>query len=178
MSLITWPYRILVLAFLLLAGIGFGYVEGISRESDRRDAQELTRALDTNKAQAAAQTKADKESARRENVGAQRETTREQIRIVYRTIKEQADEIVKNTPAINTCGLDADGLRVWNDANTGTSTTAPVFGQPDRAVSDAISSQVGQPGRLIAEPHRVNGTGSTVPGSVGEAGSLHQPSTR
>ena len=35
------PYRILALVLLLLAGIAFGYVQGISRESDRRDAQDV-----------------------------------------------------------------------------------------------------------------------------------------
>lgn len=41
MRLITAPYRILALILLLLAGIAFGYVQGLSRESDRRDAQDL-----------------------------------------------------------------------------------------------------------------------------------------
>ena len=43
------PYRILALVLLLLAGIGFGYVQGISRESDRRDAQTLTKERADNK---------------------------------------------------------------------------------------------------------------------------------
>lgn len=43
MNLIPAPYRILALALLLLAGIAFGFVQGISRESDRRDAQDLSK---------------------------------------------------------------------------------------------------------------------------------------
>jgi hypothetical protein len=38
MSLIPTPYRILALVLLALACAGFGYVQGVSRESDRRDA--------------------------------------------------------------------------------------------------------------------------------------------
>lgn len=41
MRLIPTPYRILALVLLVLVCIGFGYVQGISRESDRRDAQAL-----------------------------------------------------------------------------------------------------------------------------------------
>lgn len=41
MNPIPTPYRILALVLLLLAGIAFGYVQGLSRESDRRDAQDL-----------------------------------------------------------------------------------------------------------------------------------------
>lgn len=41
MNPILWPYRIIVISLLLIAGIGFGYVQGTSRESDRRDALEL-----------------------------------------------------------------------------------------------------------------------------------------
>lgn len=41
MRIISTPYRILALVLLVLACIGFGYVQGLSRESDRRDAQDL-----------------------------------------------------------------------------------------------------------------------------------------
>lgn len=43
MNPIPAPYRILALAAMLLTSIGFGYVQGISRESDRRDAIDLTK---------------------------------------------------------------------------------------------------------------------------------------
>lgn len=50
MNLIPAPYRILALVLLLLAGIGFGYVQGLSRESDRRDAQERIKEREDDKA--------------------------------------------------------------------------------------------------------------------------------
>lgn len=50
MRLIPAPYRILALVLLLLAGIGFGYVQGLSREGDRRDAQTLQQQRDAENA--------------------------------------------------------------------------------------------------------------------------------
>lgn len=50
MNIISMPYRILALVLLLLAGVGFGYVQGLSRESDRRDAQALTKEREDGKA--------------------------------------------------------------------------------------------------------------------------------
>jgi hypothetical protein len=50
MKLIPTPYRILAWVLLLLAGVAFGYVQGISRESDRRDAQELVEEREDGKA--------------------------------------------------------------------------------------------------------------------------------
>lgn len=44
MRLIPAPYRILAIVLLALACVGFGYVQGVSRESDRRDALELKKA--------------------------------------------------------------------------------------------------------------------------------------
>ncbi|MFA6971643.1 MAG: hypothetical protein WC208_09620 [Gallionella sp.] len=43
MNPIPAPYRILAMVLLLLAGIAFGFVQGTLRESDRRDALELTK---------------------------------------------------------------------------------------------------------------------------------------
>ena len=170
MNLVPWPYRILALVLLLLAGIGFGYVEGISRESDRRDAQDLQKTNDAVKVRAVAQARADKESARRESIGAQRETSREQIRVVYRTIKEQADETVKKHPEFNDCGLDADGLRNWNAANSGSAASTPVSGKPDSTLPGTAIREIGQPGGSISEPYRGNGAGRAVPGSDSKAG--------
>jgi hypothetical protein len=172
MNLIPLPYRILALALLLLAGIGFGYVQGISRESDRRDAQDLIKERKATEARTAMQVKADKESTRREGIGAARETSREQIRVVYRTIKEKADETVKKHPEFNDCGLDADGLLNWNAANYGSSAAAPVSGEPDHSLPGSAAGQIGKPDGSISEPHRGDGAGSTMPGSADKAGDM------
>ena len=156
LRLIPAPYRILAIVLLALACIGFGYVRGVARESDRRDALEL----EQTRAGVAA---ADKESARREAVGAQREVTREKIRVVYRTIKEKVNVYI-DTRANVDCGLDADGLRLWNAANAGAA--APVPGEPDYSLPAAAARQVGRLGGLALQPHRGDGAGGAVPGSV------------
>jgi hypothetical protein len=38
---------------------------------------------------------------------------------VFKTIYEAVTEYVQATPSVLTCGLDDDGLRIWNSANTG-----------------------------------------------------------
>lgn len=42
-SFIPAPYRILALVLFAIALLGFGYMEGVANESDRRDAQDLQR---------------------------------------------------------------------------------------------------------------------------------------
>ena len=119
-------------------------------------------------AQQAAVAEAAKEDVRRETVGAAREASREQIRIVYKTIQEQALETVHNHPEFNDCGLDADGLRLWNAANTGEAT--PVSGESYVSMHRAAASTIGQPGRPANESRRSDGAGSAVPGSASETG--------
>lgn len=102
------------------------------------------------KAVAAAQVVADTESTRREAIGAAREVAREQIRVVYRTIKEQAHENVQQHPEYNTCGLDPIGLRIWNAANEG---STPVSSESESSVLSPAASGVGQFGGLATESH-------------------------
>ena len=160
------PYRILAIVLLALACIGFGYVQGVSRESDRRDALELKQArIDASAA--------DKESTRREAVGAAREVVREKIRVVYRTIKERVNVYIDTHDDVD-CGLDADGLRLWNAANAGDA--APLSGEPDYRLPAAAAGVVGQLGGFAAQPHRGDGAGGTMPGSVEQAGGVREPS--
>jgi hypothetical protein len=118
------------------------------------------------------QVAANKESDRREVIGVERETAREQIRIVYRTIREKADETVKNDPEIIACGLDADGLREWNAANSGGTQTLP--GEPDSGLPSPATGEIRQPGGLVQQSYRFDGAGSTVPGSAAPAGGMRE----
>ena len=162
LRLIPTPYRILAVVLLALACIGFGYVQGLSRESDRRDAQELQRT----RAGIAA---ADKESTRREALGSAREVTRETIRVVYRTIKEKVNVYIDTRGSVD-CGLDADGLRLWNAANAGAA--APLPGEPDYTLPAAAARSVWQPEGSAAQPHRGDGALRAMPGSVEQAGGM------
>ena len=113
------------------------------------------------KAQQASQTAADETDTRREQVAQSREVSRERIRVVYKTIQEKADETI---PHLNDCSLDADGLREWNAANTGSLKT--LRGEPDYRLSSASKGTVRASGRLAAEPHRGDGALHPMPGSA------------
>ena len=137
-------------------------------------------------AQRAAITQTAKEDARREAIGAARETSREQIRSTYKTLKEQANEYVKKTPRLNApagaganaeaslftlaCGLDADGLRLWNAANSGAA--APVSGEPHLSLPRSTTRQVGDVAGFVEQSHRGNGAVQPMPEPAGDAGSV------
>ncbi len=106
------------------------------------------------KAAKAAQVAIDAETARRDKIGVQREVAREQIRVVYRTIKEKADEQIKTHPNYADCGLDAIGLQLWNAANQGTNIEAsPLPSELTGAVSSTPTSGIGAGGRSVEESH-------------------------
>jgi len=159
--MIPLPWRLLGGLVIALALFFGGYGLGAKHAKTECMAGQV-------EAQRAAVAEATKEDLRREAVGTARETTRDQIRIVYKTIKEQARETVNNHPEFNDCGLDADGLRLWNAANSGEA--APVPSEPYVSMHRAATSEIRQFGGSAGESRRVDGAGSTVPGSAGETG--------
>lgn len=140
-----------------MALFGSGYAAGSKHSSSACSASQA-------KAQQAAQVKADEINTHREQVAQQRETSREQIRVVYRSIQEKANENIQNNAAAYDCGLDADGLRSWNAANAGD--PAPMHGEPDYGLSGTATSHVWQVDGLVPQPHRVDGVVHAVPGST------------
>lgn len=48
-----------------------------------------------------------------------------EIRTVYRTIKQEVIKYVETHPDTAECGLDDDGLRLWNKANQGSISAPP-----------------------------------------------------
>ena len=161
--MIPLPWRLLGGLVMVLALFLGGYGVGANYAKTECVAGQV-------EAQTASVAAATKEDVRRETIGTARETSREQIRIVYKTLKEQAHETVNNHPEFNACGLDADGLRLWNAANAGTAATLP--GEPDRALPAADRIPLGQSGGSAAEPYRGDGAGSAVSGPVEQTGSV------
>lgn len=133
-----------------MALFGSGYAAGSKHASSACSASQA-------KAQQAAHAKADEINTHREQVAQSREVAREQIRVVYRTLKEKADE----TPVSTDCGLDADGLRIWNAANAGT--TTPVLGEPDYRLPSAATSSIWPVERFAAKPFGGDGAVQPVP---------------
>lgn len=169
MSLIPLPWRLLGALVIALALFGGGYKMGDRNAGNACIAGQAS-------AQQAAQAAANRESARRETIGAARETSREQIRIIYKTIKEKTDDYVKKETLDPRCGLDADGLRLWNAANSGSA--EGLSGEPYLSLHRAASGDIGQSGGLVEQPHRGDGAVQPVPGQTGEAGGvpIHSPS--
>ena len=165
--MIPLPWRLLAMLVTLLALFGGGYVMGHKQESSACIAGQV-------QAQQAAQTHVDEINTQREQIAQSREISRDRIHVVYKTIKELADENVKNNPAVNTCDLDADGLRIWNAANSGEADSLP--GESYLSMPSSATGEIGQSGRLIPEPRRGDGAGSAVPGSTEQASGV--PETR
>lgn len=161
MSQLLNPGFWLVVLLLALGLFGAGYAAGSKHASSECIANQA-------QAQQDAQAQIDETNTRREKVANKRETSREQIRIVYRTIKEKAHE---NTVAAD-CGLDADGLRLWNAANAGAAET--LRSQPDYRLSSAAAGRIGHVDGLVAEPHRGDGAVQPVPGPVEDAGGVRE----
>lgn len=166
-------------ALLLALGLfGTGYMEGGKHAATKCVADQA-------RAQQSAQVVADKTNTHREAVAAKREKSSERIRVVYRTIKEQAHELKNDPPpdppAIAAgetsgndfdCGLDADGLRLWNAANSGDA--ALVFGKLDYRLPGATASPVGEATGPAGQPHRGDGAVRAMPGSADEAGGVRE----
>ena len=98
-----------------LHGMGTGearttaHYEALMAERDQQAAAALAQAL----AEAQAQAQAAME-AERKHLAAQTRTETE-----FRVITEKVVEYVEKNPGTASCGLDADGLRIWNSANRG-----------------------------------------------------------
>lgn len=161
--MIPLSYRILASLVLVMAVFAAGLWAGKDYAKTKCVAGQVA-------AQGAAVVATAKEDARREAIGTQRETSGERIRIVYKNLREQADEIVKNNPEFNACGLDADGLRLWNSANAGAA--APVPGEPDFTLYRTATSQVGEADGPAGESHRGDGVVQPVPGQAGQVGGV------
>ena len=177
--MISLPWRLLGSLVIALALFLGGYGLGNKQAKTSCIAGQV-------EAQRAAITQTAKEDARREAIGAARETSREQIRSTYKTLKEQANEYVKKTPRLNApagaganaevslftlaCELDTDGLRLWNAANSGAA--APVSGEPHLSLPRSTTRQVGDVAGFVEQSHRGNGAVQPVPGQAGQAGSV------
>ncbi len=110
------------LAVLLSAGsiFGTGYYYGgkhtLTHEKTKQlEAEHRVRKIEV------AQAKIDQKTAQ------EYEVVREKVRTVYVTVKEKANENIDNNPGYAECGLDADGLRLYN-AKPGTNATLSTSG--------------------------------------------------
>jgi len=159
------PWVLLGLLVALLAAFGSGFkVSKHYAEAECTSGQV--------QAERTAISQAATETIRREAIGAARETSRENIHIVYRTIKEQANavQVVAGGSVIAGCGLNADGLLLWNAANSGVPAT--LSGESDGRLPGAAASAVGETAGFTGQPHRGDGAVRPMPGQADEVGGV------
>lgn len=161
------PWILLGLLVALLAAFGSGFkVSKHYAEAECTSGQV--------QAERTAISQAATETTRREAIGAARETSRENIHIVYRTIRDQANsvQVVAGGSDIAGCGLNADGLRLWNAANSGVPAT--LSGESDGGLPSTAASAVGGTEGFAGQPHRGDGAVRPMPGSVEQTGSVRE----
>lgn len=147
------PYFLLGLLVAFLITFGTGYHNGYKHANDHSEALKL-------QAVAKAQQQAESQAKRDQQTAQNYETARETVRTVYVNIKEKAHENIEKHPDYADCGLDADGLRLYNhNPNTG----APPATGLDGHVSGLASGSGWQIGDDPAQQ----------PGSLGNV--LHLP---
>lgn len=136
---IPWPYRVLAIALLATALVGFGYVKGLERAAaaaDKADVHALQGVIKTGR----------KQQAVTASVAAEHEAKREQDRVIYRTINHEVIRYVQaSTPAAR-CQLDVGWLRLHDAAALSTIPGSP--GESDAppsgiSASDALETIVG-----------------------------------
>lgn len=128
-----WPY--LAAAAVVLGALYGAYRHGVSVERARLSAQHAGELLAQAEANAkalediAAQSKANLDAAmaiERANLAQQAAS-----QAFFQTLTEQVATYVDTNPGVRDCGLDADGLRIWTEANRGTpNATRPAASRP------------------------------------------------
>lgn len=102
--------RLLIVVGVLAVAVGSGYrYRGVQCDTQAAIIEASQRAI----TQANALSKQDAE------VSAQYEKARVEQRTVYKTLTSERIKYVESHPDVKPCGLDADGLRLWNAANAG-----------------------------------------------------------
>lgn len=144
--MILSPYFWIAALVAAIALFGTGYHNGHKHANDHAEALKL-QAVNKALKQADEQAKRDQKTAQNY------ETARERVRTVYVTIKEKAHENIEKHPDYADCGLDADGLRLYNhNPNTGASPATGLDGNVSGLASGS-GWQIGddpekQPGTL------------------------------
>lgn len=122
-----WPDLVLVSLAAVLAVLAYNHGHNVgTAEAQVEHAQEIERRDHAaNEALAEALTKAAKDqadalAAERANIASEQKTETH-----FKTIIQTVTEYVHANPDIDSCGLDADGLRIWNSAHGNPAEAAP-----------------------------------------------------
>lgn len=164
------PYFWLGLIVALLIIFGSGYHNGYKHANDQAEALKLQAVAKVREA-------AIEQALRDQQTAQNYENVREIVRIQYVTLKEKAHANIENNADYDNCGLDADGLRLYNARPGAAKDTASGFddylpGFAGSAKRQTINDSGEQPG-AIANVLRLPGPTQSiieVGGAIGGTG--------
>jgi hypothetical protein len=163
-TLLLNPYAQLALLLAMLAVGAAGYRAGVTHAEDACAAGKLaavSRAIE----QANAVAEQDAE------VLTGHEQQRERIRTVFQTIRERVSRYVENHAGDAGECLDADGLRIWREANAGRAEAASAP-EPDYSLPGPAAATIGARGGLAGQPRAGGGVVLRLPGTAPGAGGV------
>lgn len=115
------PYAVAVV--ILAAAIAYahhaGYAAGQAHVRDAWDAERAQQATAAMEASLTAMTEQQANTRAAVDAAARADARQQNIRVVYAVITQTVTKYVHDHPALSACGLDDDGLRLWNEANSG-----------------------------------------------------------
>lgn len=168
-----WFWLAVLLGALTLLGIGYHQGHENGKNGCLADqASALEAAIKQAQTDAIAQTQAELQVSR------EFETAREKVRTVYIKVKEKANENIDRNCSYGDCGLDADGLRLYNARPTASIPIPPATGliilpvsgsagRSGRSAGDPVAQQPGEIGALLRMPGAAQSAGGMGHTSAG-----------
>jgi hypothetical protein len=156
-----WFWLALLISVLTLTGTGFHYGFKYAKADTAKERQAEQIMADE---QAKKQAKADRETEE------MFEEARETVRTVYIKVREKANENIINNPDYHECGLDADGLRLYNTKPD--TTGADTIGGADSSLPGSATGNQWASGYDIAQQPGARSAVLRVPGEAQSIGRL------
>lgn len=153
--MIANPWLILAAVLSLIGSLGGGYWWGTHAQANADKAEKLasvTRAIE----------QANQVAVQDAEILAAADIKRANRRAIAQKLDEEIEKNVAANPAYSQCGLDADGLRLWNAANAGIEPDLP--GQRGYGLPPAALRQVGRQRSAPEKPQASDGPLPRMPG--------------
>lgn len=134
-ALKSLPVIVLLGVSVISGSCWYGYQWGAESARNKADA-DMAMAMQAVADRAIEQAKIDAEIAERN------EADQQAVVDVFERMEREVQEYIRTNPDINSCGLDDDGLRLWNEANSGSS-SEDTTGESDEGVPNVTAADVG-----------------------------------
>lgn len=116
-----WPEFLIVGCVVALAMLGYQHGVHVTTAKWQADVAHIKQQEAEAQARAVAQAAADAKANAEAGFAVEREAMQRQqsTQDTYRVITNTVAKYVESRPTLKDCGLDADGLAIWNQANKG-----------------------------------------------------------